>query len=119
MKKILYEEISGLEAMALIDSKDTSNLYFVEFYYESGESFGNNGRTIQCPTPRDLKQSDPIHYHSKHIVKRKNLFRKYKEVLAEPGVLIVDTPYRIYKDHKWVLKKSEFEREFPYPIRKK
>jgi len=119
LKKILYEEISGLEAMTLIDSKNTSKLYFVEFYYESSDPYGKNGWTIHCPTPRDLKQTEPILYHSKHIVKRNNLFRMYKEVLAEPGVLIIDTPYRIYKDHKWVLKKSEFEREFPFPIRKK
>ena len=103
MKKIIYEEISGLEAMALIDSKNTSKLYFVEFYYES---------TV-------LKQTEPILYHSEQIVKSNNLFRKYEEAIAEPGVLIVNTPYRIYKDHKWVLKKSAFERDFPSPVHKK
>ena len=119
MKKIIYEEISGLEAMALIDSKNTSKLYFVEFYYESTVSFGNNGGYFHNPTPRDLKQTEPILYHSEQIVKSNNLFRKYEEAIAEPGVLIVNTPYRIYKDHKWVLKKSAFERDFPSPVHKK
>lgn len=119
LEKIIYEEISGLEAMALIDSKNTSKLYFVEFYYESTVPFGNNGGYFHNPTPRDLKQTEPILYHSKQIVKSNNLFRKYEEAIAEPGVLIVNTPYRIYKDHKWVLKKSAIERDFPSPVHKK
>lgn len=105
--------------MALIDSKNTSGLYFVEFYYESDDPFGKNGGFGHTPTPRDLKQTEPILYHSTQIVKNNNMFRKYKEALAEPGFLVVDTPYRIYKDHKWVLKKSGYERDFFLPTRKK
>ncbi|OTN77080.1 hypothetical protein A5886_002160 [Enterococcus sp. 8G7_MSG3316] len=119
MKSIVYEEITNLEAMALIDRKDTSKLYFVEFYYESSDPYGKNGWTIHCPTPRDLKQTEPILYHSKQLLKSNNLFRKYREVLAEPDILIVNTPYRIYKDHKWVIKKSSYEREFYSHTRKK
>lgn len=116
MQVIAYEEITNLEAMALIDCKNTSKLYFVEFYYESSDPYGKNGRTIHCPIPRDLKQTEPILYHSKQMVKSNNLFRKHREVLAEPGVLILNTPYRIYKDHKWVVKKSSYEREVPYHV---
>lgn len=119
LKSIVYEEISSLEAMVLIDQKNTSNLYFVEFFYESDDPFGNNGGYFHNPTPRDLKQTEPILYHSKQIVKSNNLFRKYEEAIAEPGVLIVNTPYRIYIDHKWVLKKTAYEREFSAPIRKR
>lgn len=104
--------------MALIDSKNTSELYFVEFYYESKDAFGNNGQSFHNPTPRDLKQTEPILYNSKQIAKKNNLFRKYKEVLAVPGILILNTPYRIYKDHKWVMKKTSYEREFHSSVRK-
>ncbi len=119
MQVIVYEEITNLEAMALIDCKDTSKLYFVEFYFESSDPYGKNGWTIHCPIPRDLKQTEPILYHSKQMLKSNNLFRKYREVLAEPGVLILNTPYRIYKDHRWVVKKSSYEQEFPSPVHRR
>lgn len=109
MESIVYEEISSLEAMALIDQNNTENLYFVEIYFESQYPYGSNGHTIHYLTPADRVQTEPIKYKSPIIVRSGKFPFPFKEIEAEPGKIIRETSNRKYKEHRWVVKKQGFK----------
>lgn len=118
MAAIVYEEISSLEAMALIDKCDVSNLYFVEIYFESEYPYGSNGKVIHYMTPDEKKQTEPIKYGEEIIVATNNFLRPYKKIVAKPGEIINETSYRRYSSHRWVVKKQAFNLKKKPPIEK-
>lgn len=109
MESIVYEEISSLEAMALIDQNDIENLYFVEIYFENQYPYGSNGRTFHFITLGDRKQTEPIKYKSLIPIRTGNIFFPFKEIEAVPGKVIKEAPNRKYKEHRWVVKKQGFK----------
>lgn len=115
MKSIIYQEISNLEAMTLIDKNDTSKLYFVELYYESEYPYGSNGHTGHSPNPKDVRQTEPIKYKSSIIVRTRKLLSPFKEIEAVPGEVLFKSPNRIYIKHRWLVKIEELKHELRIP----
>jgi len=106
MESVVYEKISSLEAMSLIDQNKTDNLYFVEIYCESNYPYGSNGKSIHHMTPNDIRQTDPIKYKSLVIIKTGKILFPFKEIEAEPGKIIFEKLNRKYSGHRWLLKKQ-------------
>lgn len=115
MESIIYQEISNLEAMTLIDKNETSKLYFVELYYESEYSYGSNGHTGHSPDPRDVRQTEPIKYKSPITVRTGKWLSPFKEIEATPGKVLFRSSNRIYIKHRWLVKTEELTHELWMP----
>lgn len=91
-----FESISTIEAMAMIDQKNTQNLYFVE---EHGKlSFWPGGSCVHS------KLTEPIRYGSEVIIETgRSYFFRFKKVKAQPGMISND-----YINHYWFKKTTSY-----------
>lgn len=115
--KIEFNEIERLEAMALIDSGDIDDLYYVYTYHHSKYGYGDIGEgTMRFIVPSDWECTDPIKYHG--LSKDNRLFRR-KTYLNEPTKQ-ENTFNRRYIGHTWLKRtvtKSESARMPTHPIK--